>query len=84
MCTAASPEIMCVVHIMKILRTPGICGKGVMVEDSLTINSPYPVVSSFYLNTDYYVCIIYTYMDKQMLSVVTSAVWLSCKQYDMC
>jgi len=34
--TAVSPEITCVVHVMKALRTLGICGKGVMVEDSLT------------------------------------------------
>jgi len=40
MCTAASSEITSV-HVaraMKALSTLGICGKGVMVEDSLTIN----------------------------------------------
>jgi len=37
--SAASPEITCVVHVMKELRTLCICGKGVMVEDSLTNNS---------------------------------------------
>ena len=35
-CTVASPEITCVMHAMKALRMFSICGKGVMVEDSLT------------------------------------------------
>ena len=74
---------MCVVRVMKALRTPGICGKGVMVEDFSQIiptRIPHPR-GLFYFNTNYYVCIIYTFMDKQnkVQSMVTSAVQLSCK-----
>jgi len=40
-CTATPPEITCVVQVMKALCTLGICGKGMMVEDPLTINYRY-------------------------------------------
>jgi len=61
---------------------PGICGKGVMVEDFSQI-IPTQILHPcglFYFNTDYYVCIIYTFMDKQnkVQSIVISAVRLSC------
>jgi len=71
---------VCSACVMKALRTLGICG--MIVEDTLTINShPNPSPLWSLLNTDYYVCVIYTFMGKQnkVQSVVTSAVWLSCK-----
>jgi len=35
--SARTQQYHCVVRVMKALRTPGICGKGVMVEDSSQI-----------------------------------------------
>ena len=90
MCPAASPEIMCVVHVLKALHMFGIRGKGVIVGDSFTVNS-HPnlqtlVVFFIYLNINY--IFIYAPFDyfwtsnikcKTWLLASYSVVWLSCK-----
>jgi len=68
MCTAASPEIITAVRVMKALRTPAwhlwkrCDGRRFLTNNPTRIPHPRGL---FYFNTDCYACIIYTFRDKK-------------------